>query len=102
MGAVFGQRMAGYNPIQDLTGKRHMQHKSMIFLRRWAAASETKSGLVITGGVDASSNKLTSTVMYSPMLTWTALPDLPIATYVHCQITVDNIVYIIGGGDGQR
>jgi len=67
------------------------------FNRRWAAASETKSGLVITGGLDASSIKLTSTVIYSPMLTWTALPDLPIATYVHCQITVDNIVYVIGG-----
>ena len=68
--------------------------------RRRAAASETSGGLLVTGGVNGYSpltgyNTLKSTLLFTT--TWQDFTELPVATYDHCQVTVGDTVYIVGG-----
>merc|ERR1719392_39419 len=61
-----------------------------------AAASETSAGLLVTGGHDRSIAKyLTSTLLFNT--TWQDFTELPVATESHCQVTVSDTVYIVGG-----
>ena len=73
--------------------------------RRNAAASETSAGLLVTGGVNGYStltgyNILNSTLLFTT--TWQDFTESPVATYDHCQVTVGDTVYIVGGDTGRQ
>lgn len=63
-----------------------------------AAASQTSAGLLVTGGnteVTGGSKLLSSTLLFTT--TWQDFTELPVATSLHCQVTVGDTVYIVGG-----
>ena len=67
----------------------------LLCFRRLAGASETSAGLLVTGGWDGS-KRLSSTLLFTKEA-WQDFTPLPVATSVHCQVTVGNTVYIVGG-----
>jgi len=64
------------------------------FNRFWAPASETSAGLLVTGGSDTW-KPLKSSLLFTTE--WEDFGEIPVATNSHCQVTVDNTVYIFGG-----
>lgn len=64
--------------------------------RRYAAASLSPLGLMVTGGWDGVS-RLSTTEVLSPTKGWMPGPDLPEPVYKHCQISIGSVVIIIGG-----
>ena len=70
-------------------------HTFLFFcFRFWAPASETSAGLLVTGGSD-SIDTLKSSLLFTTE--WEDFGEIPVATNSHCQVTVDNTVYIFGG-----
>jgi len=66
------------------------------FNRRLAAASETSAGLLVTGGMPAYDYyRLSSTLLFTT--SWQDFTGLPLPTYLHCQVTVSDTVYVVGG-----
>jgi len=72
--------------------------------RRYAAASLTRSGhMLVTGGLDGQSDTVHQTSELRDVTgLWVMGPLLPEPTYLHCQVTVDSDVYILGGSDQYR
>ena len=66
--------------------------------RRYAAASLTRSGhMLVTGGYDGQSDRVLQTSELRDITgLWVNGPFLPEPTYLHCQVTVDSDVYILG------
>jgi len=62
-----------------------------------AAASSVDGSLIITGGNDDTGNRLASTMIYTEDVGWEDFTPLPVAIYLHCQVSVGDSVYIIGG-----
>jgi len=68
------------------------------FKRDYAGSSTIAGKLIITGGYgDVEKKYLTSSKIYSEDGGWEDLPDIPERTYRHCQVTVGDTVYIMGG-----
>ena len=67
----------------------------LLCFRFRAAASETSGGLLVTGGI-GDWGVIESTILFTTA--WQDLTDLPGVTKLHCQITVGNTVYVVGGG----
>ena len=70
--------------------------------RYGAAASSVEGSLIITGGRHAQPGQpggklLTSTMIYTEDAGWEDFTPLPVPTYRHCQVSVGDSVYIIGG-----
>ena len=73
-------------------------HTFLFFcFRFWAPASETSAGLLVTGGSDSidTPKPLKSSLLFTTE--WEDFGEIPVATNSHCQVTVDNTVYIFGG-----
>merc|ERR1719308_714512 len=69
--------------------------------RKNAAASSVDGSLIITGGEDDTTNKiLASSMIYTEDAGWEDFTPLPSATYYHCQVSVGDTVYIVGGSTG--
>jgi len=85
----------------DMTGcriwtKEGWAQSDTTFNRKSSTASETSAGLLVTGGWDKKSGKkLNSTLLYTTK--WQNFTELPVATSHHCQITINDTVYIVGG-----
>jgi len=78
------------------------QEKGTGFNRYGAAASSVEGSLIITGGRHAQPGQpggklLTSTMIYTEDAGWEDFTPLPVATYIHCQVSVGDTVYIVGG-----
>jgi hypothetical protein len=63
--------------------------------RYLAAASLSPGGLLVTGGLDATNTRLSSTEVLTPD-GWVAGPSLPVAVTYHCQVSVGDTVYVSG------
>jgi hypothetical protein len=61
--------------------------------RNTAAASMTPAGMMVTGGWDGN-DQLATTEYYSGQ--WVRGPDMPVAMFGHCQVTVDTSVIVTG------
>jgi len=66
--------------------------------RAYAAASSVDGSLIITGGRDPTTNKnLASSMIYTEDAGWEDFTPLPSPTQVHCQVSVGETLYIMGG-----
>jgi len=71
------------------------------FDRAWAAYSTMSDGkLLVTGGFGEDYERLSSTMTYSQEEGWQEFTPMPAAKINHCQVTVGDKVYVIGGLDG--
>merc|ERR1719312_239489 len=71
------------------------------FHRGGAAASSVDGSLIITGGHDTTINKrLASSMLYTEDAGWEDFTPLPSPTAYHCQVSVGDTVYIVGGYTG--
>jgi len=69
--------------------------------RAYAAASSVDGSLIITGGYDPTNPKyLASTMIYTEDAGWEDFTPLSPPTYLHCQVSVGDTVYIVGGYTG--
>jgi len=69
--------------------------------RAEAAASSLDGSLIITGGWDPTiNNRLGSTMIYTEDAGWEDFTPIPSPTSSHCQISVGDTVYIVGGRTG--
>jgi hypothetical protein len=57
------------------------------------------AGIIITGGVDSSGTRLSSTEKLTGE-GWVAGPDMPVAVRSHCQVSVGSRVYLTGRAGG--
>ena len=54
--------------------------------------------MIVTGGMHPSTNKiLSSSKIYREDHGWLNYTSLPVATERHCQVTVGDSVYVVGG-----
>jgi len=68
------------------------------FHRDYAAASSVDGSLIITGGYDPTNPRyLASTMIYTEDAGWEDFTPLPSPTRTHCQVSVGDTVYIVGG-----
>jgi len=66
--------------------------------RAEAAASSLDGSLIITGGWDPTiNNRLGSTMIYTEDAGWEDFTPIPSPTNRHCQVSVGDTVYIVGG-----
>jgi len=66
--------------------------------RDYAAASSVDGSLIITGGYDPTNPRyLASTMIYTEDAGWEDFTPLSPPTYLHCQVSVGDTVYIVGG-----
>jgi len=73
------------------------------FHRAYAAPSSVDGSLIITGGWDPTTSKhLASTMIYTEDAGWEDFIPLPSPTSQHCQVSVGDTVYIIGGWTGRN
>jgi len=71
------------------------------FDRAWAAYSTMSDGkLLVTGGFGFDYKRLSSTMTYTQEEGWQEFTPMPAAKINHCQVTVGDKVYVIGGMDG--
>ena len=71
---------------------------NMTFKRAWASASNSSSGLFVTGGGDASNNRMVNTTEVFDISEnrWRAGPELPTTLIEHCQLQVGDTVFVMG------
>jgi len=71
------------------------------FNRAMAGASTVGGSIIVTGGKDPSTNEiLSSSKIYTEDDGWLEYTSLPAATMRHCQVTVGDNVYVVGGVSG--
>ena len=66
-------------------------------LRKFAGSSSIAGQLVITGGKSSSGRYLTSSKIFTEDNVWEDLAELPVGTEYHCQVTVGDTIYLVGG-----
>ena len=63
-----------------------------------AGTSTVRNSMIITGGWDPSTRKyLSSSKIYTEDDGWQYYTSLPVPTKYHCQVTVGDSVYVVGG-----
>jgi len=67
------------------------------FDRAWAGASTVGGSMIVTGGANGILRRLSSTMIYTEDAGWEDFTPLPSPTNNHCQVTVGDSVYIVGG-----
>jgi len=68
------------------------------FDRSLAAASSVGGSLIITGGSNITTgNRLASTMIFTEEAGWEDFTALPVPTNVHCQVSVGDTLYVMGG-----
>ena len=93
--------LAGYDGSDAISKCYSLDHgrwwlqQPLITRRYYAAASMSPAGILVTGGVDASGTLLSSTEVLTGE-GWVAGPDIPVAVWRHCQVSVGSRVYVSG------
>merc|ERR1719369_1342425 len=67
------------------------------FNRANAGASTVGGSMIVTGG-----NHMSSSKIYTEDHGWLEFTSLPVATEYHCQVTVGDSVYVLGGWTGSE
>ena len=66
--------------------------------RAYAAASLSPTGVLVSGGMDNTLTRLSTTEVLTPE-GWIVGPSLPIAVAGHCQVTVGSTVILAGNNN---